>query len=140
MFLPTGAIMSTDLTVAQLEKLLDNKRALLDSLEKKRERLQKQLSAVEDRISAIGGARDSRFRKIRKRPKNDKTLLTVVLEVLAEHKKGLTLGDLSSKVLETGYKTGSSHFPNTVYQCLYNNTDKIGYDAATRSYRLKTGA
>lgn len=131
--------MAGDMTVAQLEKLLVSKKSMLDGLQKKRDKLQKQLSAVEDKISAVGGvSMDHRgYRKPRKRPKNDRTLLEVVLDVLGENKKGLTLADLSAACLATGYKTGSSKFENTVYQCLYNNSDKILHDPATRTYRLK---
>lgn len=130
--------MAGDMTVAQLERLLESKKSTLDGLQKKREKLQKQLSAIEDKISAVGGVSlDRSFRKPRKRPKNDRTLLEVVLDVLGQNKKGLSLADLSAACLETGYKTGSSKFENTVYQCLYNNSDKIVHDPVTRTYRLK---
>lgn len=134
--------MANELTVAQLEKMLDNKRSMLEGLQKKRERLQHELSNVEARISSVGGSRMDvvglrKARKVQKRPRNDKTLSEVIFEVLGQNKKGFTLADLSDKVLETGYKTGSSKFSNTVYQCLYNNQETIVCDPTTRCYRLK---
>jgi hypothetical protein len=131
--------MANEMTVVQLERILERKRSRLDGLLKRRDRLQKQLSSVEGRISAIGGIRSEggRTRKVRKRPKNDRPLIAVVTDVLAQHKKGLTLKELSAKVLETGYKTYSDKFENTVYQCLYNNSAKLAHDAKTHTYRVK---
>jgi hypothetical protein len=132
--------MANDLTVVQLERILERKRSRLDGLLKRRERLQKQLSSVEGRINAIGGNRlegGTKTRKVRKRPKNDRPLIAVVIDVLGQHKKGLTLKELSAKVLETGYKTYSDKFENTVYQCLYNNSAKLAHDAKTHTYRVK---
>ena len=132
--------MATDLTVAQLERMLESKRSRMNGLLKRREKLQKALAIVEGRISIIGGVkRDSsgKARKVRKRPKNEKSLYEVVIAVLGQNKKGLTLADLSKKVLDTGYKTNSAKFENTVYQCLYNNQNKIMHDPETRAYRLK---
>lgn len=144
--------MASELTVAQLERMLNTKRSMLDSLQKKRSKLEKQLEVIDRRISAIGGsARDSEERstkgklnakvkarvKGRKRPKNEKTLQQVVIDVLQQNKKGLVLADLAKEVLATGYKSGSAHFPNTVYQCLYNNSDNFVQDPGTKAYRLK---
>ena len=132
--------MATDLTVAQLERLLESKRSRMNSLLKRREKLQKALAIIEGRISVIGGVKrdsSSKVRKVRKRPKNEKSLYEVVIAVLGQNKKGLTLPDLSKKVLDTGYKTNSAKFDNTVYQCLYNNQNKIMHDPETRAYRLK---
>lgn len=132
--------MANDMTVVQIERMLERKRAKLDDLLKRREKLQKQLASVEGRIGAIGGRTQSvgGRRKVRKRPKNDRPLIAVVIDVLSQHKKGLTLKDLAAKVLETGYKTYSDKFENTVYQCLYNNDSKLAHDAKTHTYRLKS--
>lgn len=132
--------MATELTVAQLEKMLEAKKSRLMVLLRQRDQLRKQLAVVSDKIAAVGGEAAPRTPaglKRRKRPKNDKTLLQVVLEVLGDNKKGLSLSDLSAKVLEAGYKTGSAAFSNTVYQCLYHNGDQIAYDSEARLYRLK---
>lgn len=132
--------MASELTVAQLERLLERKRSRMNGLLKRRDQLQKALAVVENRLSTIGGVkRDglAKPRRGRKRPKNEKSLHEVVMQVLGSNKKGLTLADLSKKVLDTGYKTNSVKFENTVYQCLYNNQNKIMHDPETRVYRLK---
>ena len=132
--------MAVELTVAQLERMLERKKSRMNGLLKRRDRLQKALASVEAKLSSVGGVkRDAagKPRKVRKRPKNERPLYEVVLAVLGSNKKGLTLTDLSKKVLDTGYKTNSAKFENTVYQCLYNNQNKIMHDPETRLYRLK---
>lgn len=131
--------MAKDLTVAELERLLVKKRVRLESLIQRRAMLQKQLAKVEASIVAIGGvAREGRkLRRGRKRPKNTKTLFQAVSEALAHNKKGITLKELAARILEGGYKTGSTNFENTVYQIIYNNRDKVVHDAKTKTYRLK---
>jgi hypothetical protein len=134
--------MAADMTVAQLERMLERKRSRLDGLFKRRDRLQKQLASVDGKIGAIGGVQldDARRRKIRRRPKNDKPLIAVVIEVLAKHPKGLMLKELAEKVLATGYKTFSDKFENTLYQCLYNNPKRLVHDAESHTYRLRKTA
>ncbi|MSR58394.1 MAG: hypothetical protein EXS05_12070 [Planctomycetaceae bacterium] len=131
--------MAKDMTVAQLERLLQKKRTNLDSLEQRRSRLQKKLKQLDSRIALIGGVvREGRKpRRGRKRPKNTQTLLQALSQVLTHNKKGLTLKELADKILEGGYKTASTKFQNTVYQVIYNNQDKVAHDAKTKTYRLK---
>ena len=131
--------MATVPTVAQLERLLEKQRAKLDGLVQHRDRLQRKLAQVEHKIATIGGLmRDgAQVRRTRKRPKNTKTLLQAVVDALNLNKKGLTLRELSAKILEDGYKTASTNFENTVYQIIYNNSDKVAHDPKSRTYRLK---
>ena len=128
----------SNLSVIQLERMLERKRTRLASLLKKRDRLQKQLTNVEGRISEIGGAPTTGApnRRSRKRPQNDRPLKTVVMEVLTKHNQGLALKDLAAKVLESGYKSSSVKFETAVYQCLYNHTKDFRHDAKTRTYSL----
>ena len=131
--------MARDYTVAQLEKMLHKKKAMLDKLLRQRSQLQKKLAQVEQRIIEIGGpAGEGRAaRTVRRRPKNAKTLLVAVNDVLAHHKKGLTLRELAAKLLASGYKTSSANFQNTLYQCLYHNSDKLAHDAKSHTYRIR---
>ncbi len=126
-------------TVAQLEKMLLRRKAALDHLTRKRAQLQKKLAQVERRIVAIGGGREEpgEGRAPRRRPKNPKTLLAAVTEMLTQHKEGLRLRDLAQRLLESGYRTSSTNFQNTLYQCLHNNSDKIAHDAKAHTYRCR---
>lgn len=130
----------SEMTVAQLERALERKRKTIQTLTKRRDRLAMALARVDTKLAAIGGtkATDGAKRKTRKRPKNEKPLHEVVIAVLGKNKDGLTLADLSQKVLDTGYKTNAAKFENTVYQTLYNNQDKIEHDKENRRYVLKS--
>jgi hypothetical protein len=135
--------MKKELSVAQLERLLEKKRQRLDSLFRRRDELQKQLAQVESQIDELGGSGPkgrSRRGRVRKRPKNTKTLLQAMIEILANHKRGLSLRDLSAQIIASGYKTSSRDFENTVYQIIYNHQDKVAHDPKTKTYRLKASS
>ncbi len=128
---------STPVSIADLERILDGKRDQLQGLLKKRDEAQKELEKLDAEIqdSLNPNAPIGRVRR-RRRVKNESSLRTVVLGVLAKHKKGFSLADLVNKVTETGYKSGSRNFKNGVYQCLYNS-EGIVHDDATGSYRIE---
>src|SRR6188768_3453955 len=118
--------MKKELSVAQLERMLDKKRQRLDALVRRRDELQKQLVQVEGQIAALGGAgaiAKGRRGRSRKRPKNTKTLLQAMIEILSQQKRGLPLRDLAAQIVASGYKTSSRDFENTVYQIIYNHQD-----------------
>src|SRR5262249_45666488 len=129
-----------DLTLLVLEKLLNGKKNELEQLLRKREQLERQLTDVVERIRAIEGKRNGTDlgvgRRISFRLQNDRTLKEVVTELLTENAKGLGLDELSKKVLATGYKTTSTNFKNTLYQCLYNH-ERIVLDKKNGLYQLK---
>jgi len=132
--------MKKELSVAQLERMLNKKRERLDVLLRRRDELQKQLTQVETQIAALGGASPSvkgRRGRSRKRPRNAKTLLQAMVEILSQHKRGLPLRELAAQIVASGYKTSSRDFENTVYQIIYNHQDKVAHDPKTKTYRLK---
>lgn len=128
------------LSVAELERILSNRKSKLDTLTKKKTKLQKDLTRVEEEITQLVGRQSAVAaggrRKVLKRPKNAKPLSQFVTEILSKNKKGLTLAGLSEKVLESGYKTYSSNFNNVLYQCLYNS-ESFYHDEESGCYRLK---
>ncbi|MFN0050567.1 MAG: hypothetical protein ACKV0T_00150 [Planctomycetales bacterium] len=130
--------MAKDMTVAQLERILEKKRLRLDDLTHRRDVLQKKLEQVENQITSIGGDSRSSYKKRKgRRRKNAKTLIECLVEQLTGNKKGLTLKELASRIRESGYKTSSVDFENTIYQIIYNNQDKLAHDPKTKTYRLK---
>lgn len=129
---------SRELTVAELEKLLENKRSLLDVSLKKRDKLENDLAAVEKRIQTLQGrphAAGKGGRKPKRRPQNKMPLPAVVAEILGKSRKGLSLSELAEKVLAAGHKSGSKHFKTVLYQCLYNS-DKFVHDKEARTYSV----
>ena len=129
-----------DLTVAELERLLDSKKSRLGTLTKKRDKLQKELVQVEKQIAELRGRTvatiGSKARnKPAKRPDNVKPLSAFVIDILSKNKKGLTLKGLSEEVLASGYKTNSTNFRNVLYQCLYNSK-RVRHDDQSQTYKL----
>ena len=130
-----------DLTLLDLERLLNGKKNELEQLLKKREQLERQLTEVVEKIRSIEGKKTNGElggvgRRIAFRLQNDRTLKEVVTELLTENAKGLGLDELSKKVLSSGYKTTSTNFKNTIYQCLYNH-ERIVLDKKNGLYQLK---
>ncbi len=143
-----------NLSIAQLQALIDSQKNKLGSLYTKRDQLTKQLNALNSEIAAAegkaGGAargRPAHFTKTAavakrrgaatvQRAQNDKSLKTYVEEVLGATKKGLTIGEIQDAVLKNGYTTNSANFKNTLYQCLYHNEKSFVLDKKTKSYKL----
>ncbi len=127
-----------EMTVAQLEQALDKKRTKLDTLLGRREQLQKQLDRVDKQIQGLAGRVPLEgVPRRRRRPKNDRSLRAVVLDLLTRNKKGLSISELHERVEETGYKSRSNNFRNVLYQCLYN-TEGIVHEKETGRYVLKS--
>lgn len=135
------ARVAGDLSVADLERLLNKRRTTLEALTSKRDKLQRDLEKVERRIVSLEGRGGASVgvKVRRKRPKNSQSLAAVVEEVLSRSKSGLPLHELSEKVLATGYKSGSSNFKNVLYQCLYNSPSFV-HDSESGNYKLKRTA
>jgi hypothetical protein len=130
-----------ELTVAELESMLTSRRIQLDELLKKRARVQQQLDQIDAEIAALGGDQRELPVRGRRHPKmkNERSLREHVEEILARSKRGLTLADLATKVIESGYKSTSHNFRNVLYQCVYNTRD-VYHDESTRTYKLKSAA
>ena len=125
-------------SIADLERLLDERKARLQDLVQQRERLQKELDKLDAQIQGAASVDGPLRRKIggKRRVKNEMSLRAAVQLVLNKNKKGLSLADLEIAILETGYKSGSSNFRNVVYQAVYNSAD-IVRDDKTGHYKLQ---
>jgi hypothetical protein len=127
-----------DLSVTALERILMKRKTTLQKLAAERGKLQKNLASVEKRIVLLEGRSSTVAPSVRrrKRPKNKKTLVEVVTDVLSRSKAGYSLSEIAEKVVATRYKSGSTNFKNVLYQCLYHS-DEFVHDAETGNYRLK---
>lgn len=140
--------MPSDLSLAQLKQLVDNKASELSELKAERAALQKQLDELDQRIretegvgtkkKSVGkkkakggtaakktGAKKKKKVAIRKKKKgtrqNQGSAKDFAASVLKNEPEGLPLDELAQRILESGYKTTSSNFKNTLYQSLYND-------------------
>lgn len=136
------------LTVADLEKILETRRSLLQNMLEQRGKIQRELDRIDSAIrqlqgnerfggggSGMAAAAVSRGKGPRRR--NTVSLRQLVQELLAKNKKGYTLAELTEKVFASGYKSDSTNFRNVLYQCLYNLKDAF-HDPETGTYRLKS--
>ena len=122
------------LGLADLDKLMQERQAKLETLLQRREELEAEVERLDGEIQDFltpGGRRIPG----RKRPHNAASLRTVLLGILAKNRKGLSLEDLAQKISETGYKSQSNNFKNIVYQCVYK-TKNVVHDKATGLYRV----
>lgn len=124
---------SPDLTVAELERMLNARKTALRDLLKRRAKVQKELDKVDAEIQILTG---TTARRRGARTKNKRSLRETVLELLKKNKKGYSLAELSRIILDSGYKTTSTNFRNVLYQCLYN-TPGVYHDESTGTYRFK---
>lgn len=148
------AASAKELSLSELQRLMEAKKQRLSALLKRRSKLQADLAKVEEEISALEGRRRaapsrSKARKgvkngvkkkvVRRRRRNQQPLHAVVLEVLGKSKEGLSLKDLAAKIKETGYKSGSSNFNNVIYQTLYKllKSKTVEHDKEAHVYRVK---
>ena len=129
---------ASDFSLAELERILDERKSQAHELGKRRDQLNKELAKIEAELQGIVGTKRKGARKgVRsgKRVKNERSLREVLFDILAKTKKGCTLADLEVKVPEAGYKSSSKNFSNMIYQCLYNS-EGISKDPETGCYHL----
>ncbi len=136
----------SDLSLAQLKELMDEKSSELSELRSQRAELQRQLNDLDQQIrEAEGGRRKKKSvakktarggmpaasagrkkKKVSKkkkgtRAKNVKSAKQYAIDILKNEPRGLTLNDLADRILESGYKTKSKNFKSPLYQSLYND-------------------
>jgi hypothetical protein len=144
-----------DLTLAQLQQMVESKASEVSGLKARRADLQKELDNLDRLIqqtegtgarrrgrgrppgtARMGAPRKKVARKAKRtRAKNKKSAKAYAVEILKATPQGLPLDQLANKILESGYKSNSASFKNTLYQSLYN-ARKAG---KTFNYNDKTG-
>lgn len=151
---------SDSYSVSDLEKMLEATRAELSSLESRRKQLEAELAEVDSRITTLNGtgapsapkrATKKRTKKVAKRakaastgggggkrPKNQESLRKVIMGILPKGGKGVSLDEVMSSVLATGYRSNATDFRQVVYLNLYNlaRKDEIKYNSDAKLYSL----
>jgi hypothetical protein len=143
-----------DLSLTELQQMVESKASEVSELKAKRSELKKELDDLDQLIQQTEGGNGRRragrprrtagtgapkkkvARKAKRtRAKNKKSAKTYAVEILSATPQGLPLDELAKKILESGYKSNSASFKNTLYQSLYN-ARKAG---KTFNYNDKTG-
>ena len=126
-----------DLTVSQLEKVLQAKKSKLEDLVVKRDKLRLELNSLDEQIRGLAGSEEpgeegaprrrgrpkGSKNKGRRGPrtKGQKSLKTWVQEELEKNKKGLTIDEIIANVQAGGYRSKADKFKNVMYQCLFHS-------------------
>ena len=119
-------------SIAQLEKLLGDRRSKLTALTRLRSKLLKRLEGLEAKIAALGGSARSRGGRV----KNKLSLNESILAVLKRKGGPMTVGDIVGAVLAGGYTSRSANFRGIVNQSLIK--DKRFASTGTRgTYQLR---
>ena len=129
---------STDgLSLAQLERLMQSRRTELNRLTRQRDKIQKKLDTLNDRISEISGgmAGGTRGGGGGTRARNAMNLPEVIHQVLSKSGSAVGVGDIMDKVRAAGYRSNSANFRGIVNQTLIK--DKRFSSAARGVYQLK---
>ena len=139
----------TNLTIAQLQRVLDNKMSELNKLERQRNDLQRKLSALDRQIERVGGGIANVGRRGAggggagsgggpgSRPRNERNLLDTIEGVLREGGKPMKVQEILDGVLATGYRSGSANFRGIINQTLIK--DKRFGQVERGTYELKAG-
>ena len=131
----------TNLTIAQLQRVLNDKKAELDKLHRQRSQLQKKMNLLDRQIERVNGGADGirlgRGMGGGTRARNEHSLLDTIENVLRSAGKPLKVGDIMDGVLGTGYRSGSANFRGIINQTLIK--DKRFGQVERGTYELKGG-
>jgi hypothetical protein len=144
------------LTIAELESILKERRGQIPKLQKERRRILKELAELDLQLGSLGGRRrgrkpgrgrgrrgrlgrprlmGTRMGRRGRRPKNAKSLIESIHDVLARRGAPMTVGDIMNAVKGNGYKSSSANFRGIVNQTLIK--DKQFKSAARGTYGLR---
>lgn len=117
----------TNLTIAQLQRVLDSRRSELVKLQRQRAKLQKKLNQIDRKIDRVGGeagggsgagAVNGARRGGGRRARNAQSLNDTMEAVLRSAGKPLSVTDIMEGALASGYRSSSANFRGIVNQTL----------------------
>jgi hypothetical protein len=124
------------MTIAQLQNVLNSRRAQLNQLMKERDRAQQRLQTIERQIARVAGrGMGNGSGGGGGRVRNAASLVQTMENILKGSSKPMPVGDITQAVLKTGYKTNSANFRSIVNQTLIK--EKQFSSAGRGLYQLK---
>ena len=126
--------------IAQLERILDERRTEVSKLERQRAELQRKLEGLDRQIIKLnGGIRGMRGRMSGGgRARNERSLVETIEEVMRGKGKAMRVGEIVDAVTATGYRSNSANFRGIVNQTLIKERKRFG-QADRGLYELKGG-
>lgn len=122
---------TSDLSIAELQRLLNSRQRQVEKLQRKRQKLQKRIDAVDAQIVELGGSTTGTARRVR----NTISLDEAIHQVLEKAGKPLPVGDIMQQVQKLGYRSSSANFRGIVNQTLIK--DKRFAATARGVYAIK---
>lgn len=126
----------TTLSLRQIERLLQRRRRDLDRLLKKRSHVESTLKLLDQKIGLLGGT-GGRGNGVARRPRNSMSLIEAIAQVLAKTGERMNVGEITDKVLASGYASTSPKFRAIVNQTLIKESRFVS--TARGTYRLRKG-
>src|SRR3954469_17354439 len=114
--MPRGS-NGVNLSLDQLERMLNQKRRELTRLTRKRATAQRRLEDIDDRIRRLGGSAMS-IRGGGRRARNDQSLVEVIHSVLQKAARPLRVSAIAEAANAAGYRSNSANFRGLVNQML----------------------
>ena len=114
--MPRGS-NGVNLTVDQLERMLNQRRRELSRLSRKRATAERRLEDIDDKIRRLGGSAVS-IRGGGRRARNDHSLVEVIHSVLQKASRPLRVSAIADAANQAGYRSSSANFRGIVNQML----------------------
>ena len=114
--MPRGS-NGVNLTLDELERMLNRRRRDLSRLSRKRATAQKRLDDIDDRIQRLGGGSVA-MRGGGRRARNDQSLVEVIHAVLQKAARPLRVSAIADAANTAGYRSSSANFRGIVNQML----------------------
>lgn len=125
---------TSGLSLAQLEKLMRERRAEITRLCRIRDRLQAKLDDVQAKLREVSGGTIAGVTGAM-RARNHSSLQEMIHRVLGKAESPLSVGDIMDRVSEAGYRSTSGNFRGIVNQTLIK--DKRFAKAGRGLYQIK---
>src|SRR5690349_21231408 len=106
------SISGGELSIAQLERMLQTRRTALAERMRERARLQRKLDQIDQQIRSMGGNSIGGGQRV----KNQQSLMQSLETVLKDSGKPMRVADITSAVQRRGYRSNSANFRGIVNQ------------------------
>src|SRR5579862_2546001 len=121
------------MNIADLERILSERKSAATRLTKQRKDIQKKLDAIDRKLDKLGA---SGRRTAGGRARNEKSLPETLAEVLSNGKP-MKVGAIADAVLATGYRSSSPNFRAIVNQTLIKERKRFAPSGERGTYQLK---
>jgi len=129
--------------IAQLERILDERRTEVSRLERQRGELARKLEGLDRQIGKLNGGLRGMRGRLRGaggggRARNERSLVETLEAVMRSNGKPMRVGDIVEAVTATGYRSNSANFRGIINQTLIKERKRFG-QADRGVYELKGG-